>query len=201
MEGHGINILGTIMTTVKDKNGVITHCDRKRMDSWVDNFAAIFHLIVNMVFPTGAGHLPKNTSGVSMESITCLGHTYGGPTVPGISADDTRGIKVGTSDLAHDHTMVALTAPIAEGTGSGQLMHIAESAVSPVWNGSTKWTCSKSRDFINHSGASIIVKEIGIYHNDINAPNIFMLARDVVAPITVGDGSTLTVEYSFDITA
>jgi hypothetical protein len=188
-------IMGTITATVQDKDGKVLQSDSFKMDSWVDNFAWFFHMIVNMVYGIV---FPKDLSGTYFNGVY-LGASYN---VPGASGEDTKGIVVGTDDTAFSHTQVALVTRITHGSTTGKLLYSPEVPVDPVWS-STKWTTSKQRVFNNVSGASITVKEIGLYTQAL-APDPtkqFMLARDVPAPLVIPNSGTLTVIYSFEITA
>jgi hypothetical protein len=184
--------MGTIEATVQDKDGKVLESRNFKMDSWVDNFAWLFHLIVNMVFGTV---WPKITAGTHPTTVYW---TYS--SVPGISGQTDGGIVIGTGNTAYDHTHVALETQIAHGSGSGQVLYSPEVPTDPVWS-STKWTMTKQRVFNNVSGASISVKEIGIYAKENGSGSSLMMARDVVAPISVPHLGTLTVTYSFEIVA
>lgn len=195
-----LEIMGTIDATVTDAEGRVLRSDTFRMDSWVDNFAWLFWMIVGLVFKTTAGHYPKNTAGTSLNQIDMHNATYGGnDLLPGDSGETDRGIVIGTSDDAFAHDQNALVTPIAHGSGSGQMLYSPEVPVDPAWS-STKWTMSKQRIFNNVSGASITVKEFGIYHYSAAIGSI-MLARDVPSPYVVPNAGTLTITYNFELTA
>jgi len=104
--------------------------------------------------------------------------------------NDGNGIVVGTSDLPWTIEQAKLDNKISHGVGTGQLLYGATSVddVAPMTNG---YRFFISRVFNNASGASITVKEVGLYVSPWN-----MLARDVLtSPVGVDNLQSLTVRY------
>jgi hypothetical protein len=112
--------------------------------------------------------------------------------------DATKGIVIGTSDTAYSPTQNKLQSIINHGSGVGQMLYgiVNIDAIVQITNG---YRFVFSRVFTNSSGASITVKEIGIYLSVYNVGNI-MFARDVIVPVTVGNGQSLTVRYIVSLT-
>jgi len=109
--------------------------------------------------------------------------------------DGTYGVVVGTSDLAYDIEQYSLNSQIAHGNASGQLLYGNTSVddVAPMTNG---FRFFASRVFTNSSGASITVKEVGLY-----VRNLIMLCRDVLSvPVEVQNLQSLTVRYVISFT-
>jgi hypothetical protein len=91
-----------------------------------------------------------------------------------------------------------LGALIGHGTGSGQLSYGATVVESLTKN--SVWYFRIIRTFTNNSGATVTVREVGLYVRLGLATSPYyyscMLARDVpTPPITVPNGSTLTLRY------
>lgn len=111
---------------------------------------------------------------------------------------DNVGLVCGTGDTAVTISDYQLETQIAEGTGAGQLEHQAPSFTAPAVVGS-ECSFTYRRVFINSSGATITVKEIGIYcmAYDGTTPYQVMDVRDVLtSSIDVPDGGSLTVTYT-----
>jgi hypothetical protein len=115
--------------------------------------------------------------------------------------EDVQGIVVGSGSTPVDPTNYNLASMISHGTGSGQLDYDA-SAVTTSFGGSSSYV-ELYRSFTNKSGASIVVREVGIIARDIwwsgstAVYNVnFLVARDVLpSPVTVPNLGTLTVRY------
>jgi len=110
-----------------------------------------------------------------------------------------KGIVIGTSDFAYSPTQYKLQSPISHGSGSGQMLYGIQTIDQPQQvTGGYRFVLS--RVFTNSSGASITVKEIGIclyvYSN-----TYLMMTRDVITPVTVGNGQSLTVRYIISLTS
>lgn len=106
---------------------------------------------------------------------------------------DTSGIVVGTGTTAIATTDTALVTKITTGNGAGQLRYLAQS-YQTLSVGSTTVTLTFTRTFINNSGGSITVNEIGVY-GTAQTFN-FCFIRDVTAGIAVAAGKTLTITYT-----
>ena len=112
------------------------------------------------------------------------------------STGDTLGIIVGTSDAAFSSTATVLTAKIDDGTGVGELEYgtfpDATYSEEPAIDGS-KTSMSLARTFINNSGASITIKEVGI--ESVNG----LLCRIVLdSAITIANGGSETILIQFE---
>jgi hypothetical protein len=111
----------------------------------------------------------------------------------------TGGIVIGTSDTPYSPTQYRLQSIINHGSGVGQMLYGVQTIDQPqlITGG---YRVVLSRVFNNVSGASITVKEIGVYMYAYNVGN-FMMARDVIPPVTVGNGQSLTVRYIISLTS
>jgi hypothetical protein len=111
------------------------------------------------------------------------------------------GFVVGTGTTAPTNTDYALVAQIGQGTGENQLDHGVHSVTIPaVVSGNVDMVISRA--FYNGSGATITVKEIGIYCRSYDgAMRYFCVVRDVLAAsVDVLDTQTLTVQYTLRTT-
>jgi len=118
------------------------------------------------------------------------------------AGDDTYGVVVGTNAgvTAEDNENYALDTKIASGAGGAQLSYQAVTFVAPRVVG-PNIDLDVSRAFLNESGGTITVKEIGIICKNSTDTKYHLLLRDVVSDQDVLDTETLTVVYVLRTTA
>lgn len=122
------------------------------------------------------------------------------------AGSDAKGIVVGTGTAAVDISDYALGTLIAHGGGATQLNY-GEFAYATQFGalvtGATSSSFTFSRAFSNTSGATITITEVGVYCLDVDlVPALFYsaLVRDLVSGgVAVGDGQSVTVEYTFSV--
>jgi hypothetical protein len=193
---------------VRDKNGKLIEKGKFPAKSWVGNIVGLLSCMISTwstASSTYYGTPPSrsdlldtggNARGVGLTAATPNTPTLGGCAPVG---DTTAGIVVGSSDTPVSIGQYSLQSLINHGTGSGQLSYGA-TTVEPLVK-DTIWYFRVVRTFSNSSGATITVREIGLYVRlgTITASPYYtsvMFARDVpTSPITVPAGSTLTVRY------
>jgi len=113
------------------------------------------------------------------------------------------GLVVGTGSTAVDISDYALGTQIAHGTGSGQMEYAAGAYSAHQVSGQTA-QFTITRTFINSSGASITINEVGIYNSchDGVAWRYYLIVRDVVSGgQAVANGQSATLEYTISVTA
>ena len=114
------------------------------------------------------------------------------------------GIVVGSSDTPNTVNTYAMGAIIPHGSEPGQLRYgsmIIDNPQNPP--GTNYWLFKMTRIFLNSSNESITVREIGLIvkTKDFNYTlAYFLIARDVISPVTVPPDATLTVRYIPKIT-
>jgi len=101
----------------------------------------------------------KRTNGTSSSVLTAANNFK---TDAPINTDDY-GIVVGTNNTAVSINDYALNTQIMEGTGAGQMTHQAVDFPEAVNVSGSDCRFQIHRDFINNSGGSITINEIGIY--------------------------------------
>jgi hypothetical protein len=118
--------------------------------------------------------------------------------------DSSYGLVVGSSDAPNAVNQYVMGAIIPNGTGANQLSYgtqTFENIQNP--SGTNYWFFRIIRTFTNNSTSSITVKEIGLmvcaYDSGL-AARYFLIARDVISPVTVPSGATLTVRYILKVT-
>jgi hypothetical protein len=189
---------------VRDKNGKLIEKGKFPAKSWVGNIVGLLSAIISTWASTGSGNYATNTR----SDLTDIGGTArgiylgsgSGATVGGCApaGDTSAGIVVGSSDTPVSLGQYSLGALITHGTGSGQLTYGATNV--ETLSKDTTWLFRIVRTFSNGSGASVTVREIGLYVRLGMGVSPYyyscMLARDVpTSPISVPNGSTLTIRY------
>lgn len=116
---------------------------------------------------------------------------------------DTHGIVVGTNagTTAEGNENFKLDTKIEHSAvgAAGKLNYQAVTRVAPtVADGNVDLDIS--RTFLNETGSTITVKEIGIICREDTYTKYFLLLRDVVSDEDVLDGDTLTVIYTLRTT-
>lgn len=110
------------------------------------------------------------------------------------------GIVVGTNagSTPEDNENYKLDTQILHGAGAGQLTHNACTWDAPAIVG-VNVECEGKRSFTNNSGATVTVKEVGVYacgSIDVGTKRYHCIIRDVVADKDVPDLCSLTVYYT-----
>jgi len=189
---------------VRDKNGKLIEKGKFPAKSWVGNIVGLLSALISLWGSTSSGW---NAIGTRSD-ITDIGGTargmmlgsYATATLGGCApaGDVSAGIVVGSSDTPVSLGQYSLGALIGHGNGSGQLIYGATVVESLTKN--SIWYFRIIRTFTNNSGATVTVREIGLYVRLglTTSPSYYscMLARDVpTSPINVPNGSTLTLRY------
>jgi hypothetical protein len=191
---------------VRDKNGKLLSKGRFPAKSWVGNIIGFLSALLKGGTPTSAVSLYNIATRTDLVDTvntargfyiaSGMGNTLFG--AEGGVGDVGAGIVVGSGDTPVNLGQYALANLITHGTGSGQLSYGATTVEALTKD--TAWYFRVIRTFTNSSGGSVTVKEIGLYVRLWlrESPYYYscMFARDVLsAPVTVPNGSTLTVRY------
>jgi hypothetical protein len=189
---------------VIDKDGKLIEKGKLPAKSWVGNIVGLLSAMSGTWSTTGTVYGTYTRSDVTDTTGTARpvglaantsGIALGGS---GPAGETTAGIVVGSSDLPVSLGQYSLGSLIGHGMGSGQLQYGATTVESLVKN--STWYFRIVRTFTNGSGATVTVREIGLYIRlgTNTSPNYYscMLARDVpTSAINVPAGSTLTLRY------
>jgi hypothetical protein len=188
---------------VRDKDGKLLQKGKFPAKSWVGNIIGLLSGIFSVWATGSSGGVIfsrtdlLDTSGASKAVGLGSGSTptFGGC---GPAGDTSAGIVVGSSDASVSIGQYVLGTLIGHGTGSGQLQYGATTVEALSKNAT--WQFRIIRVFTNGSGATVTVREIGLYAKlgQSASPYTYscMFARDVPAsPISVPAGSTLTLRY------
>jgi hypothetical protein len=170
---------------IYDKTGklVKTTGDRKS-HSFVLQFLQILELHMAHIYSSNPdGVTVKDTDGNNRTwSYTSSQYVANTLAVEAPSTDDSYGILVGTGTTAPTLDNYALETKITHGSGSGQLQYGATSVAAAAIVGSNV-DMVISRTFINASGASITIREVGLALREMwyGSTNYkFLIAHDAV---------------------
>ena len=110
-------------------------------------------------------------------------------------------IYIGTGTTPPLPSDTALTSPISNGTGSGEMVYPSKPTFSSVAiNGQTS-SFTITSIFTNNSGASITVSEVGWIGGTANSGFTGMLTHDLLSsPITVPNLSEIEIIYTISVT-
>ncbi|GAI80495.1 unnamed protein product [marine sediment metagenome] len=146
---------------------------------------------------TYAAHTITDIFGAG-QSVTATAQDFN---INGMLNEDVHGIVIGTGNTPVDITDYQLVAQIMDGSAAGQMIHNAEAFDATVTVSDPDCTVDTWRNFNNNSGASITVKETGLYCYS-STPTLYYLClvRDVPAEIVVPDGGGCYVKYTAKIT-
>lgn len=176
---------------VTDKDGKVI----QRIKGPSKSYLRAYTLLMLMVMKNGSQTI-RDTAG---NNRTCDGADHYALGTEAGAGNVDRGTRFGTGDTAVDIEDYALEAPIAHGTGDGQLSYGGCVALSPTVN-ATSSGFPLSRTGTNSSGGTIVVREIGVYTMARWSTTIyyFCMVRDVLSsPATIPNGATITVIYTF----
>jgi len=196
----GDNIEVFLYVYNRDAEGSLTQRLIQRSDSFLPNFVGMLYSQMDAPHlgngTSGSGPNTSNTNGAFMSAYT-NGDGLEGFNTNASSGDVSYGIQVGTGTTANSTSTYALSAQIANGTGSGQLSY-GPHAYS--WSAGSTSTSVSRGPFINNSGASITVSEVGLVWKSNDSGYAFLMIRDVLSSsFTVANGSSFVAQYTISI--
>jgi len=191
-----MNVKAYLKIKVIDGSGKCTYYRRYRSRSFVANF-------LRTIF--------TNLSGQSINNVNTSGGSYGisrydSITVNDGSNDDGYGILIGSGTSAPTIIDYNLSQVISNGTGVGQMQYGAVSVTGAVTNTTTNsGYITVTRTFTNNSGSSITVSEVGLVAysqaETFQSNQAFLIIHDLLpSPITVPNGSSLSISYEIQVT-
>jgi len=203
----GVQLRATLTFKITDANGTVIKEWTEPAHSLNTNFATIIWALWN----AAQGEL-TDTGGTA---IYIQGASGGAWAVTAPSGNTSYGILVGsgaTAGSTPSPSTYKLSAQIPQGTSSGQIEYGAVSLAAVGVSGQTS-SFTISRSFTNVSGASLSVTEIGlaVYMTGFAMTNVstnsavtsgyFLIAYDIPSSaISVANGQTLTITYTFSVT-
>jgi len=203
----GVQVKATITFRITNPDGTVVKEWTEPAHSLNVNFVEFIWALWNATTAT-----VQDTGG---STITINGASGGTMAITAPSGNSSYGIVIGSGASAGSTpspTQFKLVAQIPQGISSGQIEYGAVSLTQPATSGQiTQFTISRS--FTNVSGATLTVTEIGIVvyvtgfamvattSGTAVSSDYFMIAYDIPSSaISVQNGQTLTVTYTFSVT-
>jgi len=196
----GVQVRATLTFKITDANGTVIKEWTEPAHSLNANFATIIWAEIN------------DTGGTA---IYIYGASGGAWSVTAPSGNTSYGILVGsgaTAGSTPSPLTYKLVAQIPQGTSSGQIEYGAVSLSATSTSGQTT-SFTISRSFTNVSGATLSVTEIGlavqitgfamtnVSTNSAITSDYILISYDIPSSaISVANGQTLTITYTFSVT-
>jgi len=175
----------SVRATVVDKDGKVVRRTRwRRSRSFVLQFLEILYANlgeVNYSITWTTGAEDTWTLSAAMNAKAPAG-------------TNVAGIVVGTGTTTPANTDYCITTIIAHGSGSGQLLHGAQAFTAPAVIGANVDLIG-TRTFTNNSGATITIREVGIYAGEATYSSVPRCIAHDLLTVSVTNGSSVTIEY------
>jgi len=193
---------------VRDASGKLLTFRKFKAKSWLPQFLGLIKGQFMVPYGTSAnkGNAPVTDTSGSARPYPSLGAAlyFTGLCLYADEGVADYGLVVGSSDNPNAVNQYTMGAIIPHGNASGQIYYGATSIENPYNpTGTNNWIFRIIRTFSNNSGGSITVKEIGLIvktRDTSGTARYFLIARDVISPVTVPTGATLTIRYIPKIT-
>jgi len=202
----------TLTIIIRDKEGNIIKRYKQKSHSPTDNFIGLM-LPLTWHNATGNSWTFVNTSNSTFgyaPSITNPGFGMGYPCGSSNHKDYIVNILVGSGSQSSPYSAYNLNAPIANGSGTGQLLYSSISTPTSITiNGSQAYFII-SQSYNNQSGGTITISEVGIItylnftgvSNSTTTPGSSLIWYDVLSsPISVANGQSVVIYYTFSVNA
>jgi hypothetical protein len=202
-----------LTVVVRDSEGRVVKVHRQRSHSPTANFIGLM-LPLNYFSNTGGSFTITNTGNGTFSYRPQLnGGAYGisypnsNTSNPGFSYITM--IQVGSGTQSNPYSAYSLASPIANGSGTGQLVYGQPSIPSNITVSGSSAYFTISQTFNNQSGGTISITEVGIITTISFAiavgtarpsANQLLVWYDVLSsPISVSNGGSVTIYYTFTI--
>jgi len=203
----GIQVRATITFRITNPDGTVVR-------EWTEPAHSLNYNFATLIWALWSASQAEMTD-TGGTAIYVQGASGGAWSVTAASGNSSYGIVVGSGASAGSTpspTAYKLVAQIPNGTSSGQIEYGATSVGSVSQSGQTT-SFTISRSFTNVSGATLTVTEIGIivYVTGFTMTTVstasavssdyFLIAYDIPSSaISVQNGQTLTITYTFSVT-
>jgi hypothetical protein len=196
---------------VRDSKGNVIKVHRQRSHSPTTNFIALI-LPVNYYANTGSSITITGLAGATYNyqpAFSTSGYDIAYPNSASNYPSYLIEIDVGSGEQSNPLTATNLAAPIANGSGSGQLIYGVPSIPSNIIVSGSSAYFYISQTFNNQSGGTVTITEVGIVtriqlvepYNNSSAGNYTLLVwYDVLSSsISVPNGGSVTIYYTFTV--
>ena len=195
---------------VRDSQGRVVRVHRQRSHSPTANFMGLF-LPLNWYGSSNNSFTLTNATGGTCTYQPSLGQFTYEITYPSVDGYPTYlvGIQVGSGQQSNAFNAHNLAAPIANGSGVGQLVYGSPSVSTNVSASGSSAYISLMQTFANQSGGTINVTELGIMvavqlgeaslGYTTNCGNLLIWYDVLSSSISVPNGGSLTIAYTFTV--
>jgi len=200
-----------LTVVVRDSEGKIVKVHRQRSHSPTANFMT-FVLPIQYYINCNCGILAENTGGVVRAFVAGIGTGYGCISYPNAATNASTYlvmIQVGSGQQSNPASAYSLASPIANGSGSGQLVYGQPLIPSTILVSGNSAYFTISQTFNNNSGGTVTITEVGIITevqvtysgstDTVNFGNLLMWYDVLSSSISVPNGGTLTIYYTFTV--
>ncbi len=196
---------------VRDSEGRVVKVHRQRSHSPTANFIGLM-LPLTYFNNTNSSYTLTNTGGSTYsykpaisKSAYCIQYPNPSSSRPTYLVM----IQVGSGQQSNPYSAYSLAAPIANGSGTEQLVYGQPSVPSNITVSGSEAYFTISQTFNNNSGATITITEVGIILNLIlgasyststtNVGQILIWYDALSSSISVPNGGSVTVYYTFTV--
>jgi hypothetical protein len=197
-----------ITIIVKDSNGNIVNIHRQRSHSPTKNFIQLLIPIYHYI-STGQSAVIVNTSNASTTYSPTQWHGISYPSNQGNSPSYLVMIQVGSGSQSNPASATSLAAPIANGTGIGQLLYGNPSISTSITVSGSSAYFYVSQAFNNNSGSTVTITEVGIITNlqaygpyggsPYNFGNVLVWYDVLSSALSIPNGGSLVIYYTFTV--
>jgi len=202
-----------LTVVVRDEKGRVINIHKQRSHSPTNNFITTI-LPEQWYQETGSDTSWTNTSGETTLYKNIPNGTISHISYPNSSTNYQTylvGIIVGSGQQSNPASAYNLAAPISSGTEAGQLSYQAPTLPSQIMiNGDSAYFYIE-QTYVNQSGGTVTITEVGIVvevyataytgssTSSANVGNILMWYDVLSSPISVPNGGSVTIYYTFTV--
>jgi len=200
---------------VRDSEGSVIRVHRQRSHSPTFNFIKVM-LPISYFIGTGNKNSVTNTGNTtysissaceptSANSCAYVSYPNGANNYPSYLAM----IQVGSGSQSNPASAITLAAPIANGSGTGQLIYGTPSISSNIIVSGSSAYFTISQTYTNNSGGTVTITEVGIVvyiqfvswnsSSSTNCGNTLMWYDVLSSAISVPNGGSVTIYYTFTV--
>jgi len=200
-----------LTVVVRDSEGKVVKVHRQRSHSPTANFIGLM-LPLTYFTVTGNSYTLKNTGGSTFNykpaistTALCISYPNSSNNYPSYIVM----IQVGSGQQSNPYAAYSLAAPIANGSGTGQLVYGQPSIPSNVTVSGSETYFTISQTFNNNSGGTVTISEVGIItyllfpgssNNTYANFGQALVWYDVLSSsISVSNGGSVTIYYTFTV--
>jgi len=210
------SFIASLTIIVKDKDGKVIKKYKQKSHSPTSNFIGLM-LPLTWYHETGNSWTITNTSNSTSSYTPTITGNGGGVIYPNSGYNNNDyivNILVGSGSQSNSYNAHNLNAPISNGSGTGQLLYSTLSTPTNITINGNQAYFIISQTYTNQSGSTITISEVGIILNLITeaassySPSTSTVVGNTLvwydvlsSPISVANGQSITIYYTFSVNA